>query len=145
MNGGIEFANDEIDVASILARMVEIEPLNNDQFLIVKETLTRIGVPSRDSKTLTQSCHVLHKRGRYYIAHFKTLFALDGKPSNFDERDAARQNTIATLLETWGLVKIKSGQRLEEFVPTSSIKIVHSSEREEWNLIAKHRIGAKKR
>lgn len=143
MNERIELT--EESVSNILAGMVEVEPLNNDQFLIVKETLTRIGVASRDSKTLTQSCHVLHKRGRYYISHFKKLFALDGNHSTFDVRDAARQNTIATLLETWGLVKIKPGQNLEEFVPTSSIKIVHSSERTEWNLIAKHRIGAKKR
>lgn len=145
MTNVMRFDTYAIDAELILGRMVEIEPLNNDQFLIVKETLTRIGVPSREGKTLTQSCHVLHKRGRYYIAHFKMLFELDGKPSNFDERDEARQNTIATLLETWGLVKIKDSEKLKTFVPAKTIKIVHSSEREEWNLIAKHRIGAKKR
>lgn len=131
--------------AVALSKMIEIAPLNNDQFLIVKETLTRIGVPSRESKTLTQSCHVLHKRGKYYIAHFKLLFELDGRTSNLDARDLARQNTIATLLEKWGLVKILPGQDLEARVPPGSIKIVHSSERDEWTLVPKHRIGAKKR
>lgn len=145
MNEVIERADNRVDFESVLSGMIEVEPLNNDQFLIVKETLTRIGIPSRDTKTLTQSCHVLHKRGRYYITHFKKLFELDGRDVTFDDRDAARQNAIAHLLETWGLVKIKPGQKMEEFVPTSSIKIVHSSERGEWSLVAKHRIGAKKR
>lgn len=131
-------------VKKILGQMIEVELPEKDSFLILKETLTRIGIASTQSKTLTQSCHILHKRGKYYITHFKLLFELDGKASNFNEQDRARMNTIATLLESWGLLKIKDKASLKNFVPIKKIKIIPSSEKHEWNLVAKHRLGTKK-
>jgi len=122
--------------------MVEVELPREDSFLILKETLTRIGVASSQSQTLTQSCHILHKRGKYYITHFKLLFELDGKASNFDEQDRARMNTISTLLESWGLAKIKNKSSLKDFVPIKQIKIISSSDKHNWNLVSKHRIGS---
>ena len=133
----------EQQVEKILKQMIEVELPKEDSFLILKETLTRIGVESTQSKTLTQSCHILHKRGKYYITHFKLLFELDGKVSNFDEQDRARMNTIATLLESWGLLKIKNKAALKNFAPIKKIKIIPSSEKHEWNLVAKHRIGTR--
>jgi len=131
-------------VDRILNNMVEVNLIDaDDSFLMVKETLTRIGVASALHKTLTQSCHILHKRGRYYITHFKTLFELDGKASNFDSQDRARLNTIAMLLDSWGLIEVREKSKLKEFVPIKTIKIIPSSEKQEWNLIAKHRIGSK--
>ncbi len=128
-------------VENILSKMVEIELPKDDSFLILKETLTRIGVASTQSKTLSQSCHILHKRGKYYITHFKLLFELDGKVSNFDDQDKSRMNTIVTLLESWGLLKIKSKANLKDFIPLKMVKIIPSNQKHEWNLIAKHRIG----
>jgi len=131
-------------VEKILSQMIEVELPRRDSFLILKETLTRIGIASTQTKTLTQSCHILHKRGKYYITHFKLLFELDGKASNFDKQDRARMNTIATLLESWGLLKIKDKSTMKDFVPIRKIKIIPSREKHEWNLVAKHRIGKRR-
>lgn len=131
----------EEHIQGYLDQMVEVEELNDDQFLIVKETLTRIGVASLYNMTLTQSCHILHKRGKYYVTHFKLLLALDGRVTNFDEKDKARQNTIAGLLDQWGLIKIKDKSKMKDFVSVKSIKIISSQEKEEWSLVSKHRLG----
>jgi hypothetical protein len=113
--------------------------------LKIRETLTRIGVASRKDKTLYQSCHILHKQGQYYIVHFKELFALDGKPTNFSENDQARRNTIANLLTEWGLIKLVSPEKSSELVvPLNQLKILAHKEKEEWTLIAKYNIGNKK-
>jgi len=115
-----------------------------DDFLKVRETLTRIGVASRKDKTLYQSCHILHKQGKYYIVHFKELFALDGKPSNISENDIQRRNAIAVLLEEWGLVKIINSNILtDNIAPLHQIKIISFKEKDEWDLIAKYNIGKK--
>lgn len=129
----------EYSTDSVIDEMVEVELPNQDSFLIIKETLTRMGVASTQSKTLSQSCHILHKRGKYYITHFKLLFELDGKTSNFDDQDRDRMFTIAKLLETWGLLRIKS--QLTDFAVAKKIKIIPSSEKKDWILVAKHRIG----
>jgi hypothetical protein len=125
--------------------MVECSLDESDDFLKVRETLTRIGVASRKDKTLFQSCHILHKQGRYFIVHFKELFALDGKPTNFSENDQARRNTIANLLAEWGLVKMVIPERTTELtVPLNQLKILSYKEKDEWNLVAKYNIGSKK-
>tara|TARA_R100001509_G_scaffold145092_1_gene101602 strand:- start:260 stop:637 length:378 start_codon:yes stop_codon:yes gene_type:complete len=125
--------------------MVEVTLENQDDFLKVRETLTRIGIASRKDKTLYQSCHVLHKQGKYYIVHFKELFALDGKPANFDQSDLSRRNTIANLLSDWGLIKLVSPDKSADPVaPLSQIKILPHKEKDEWNLEAKYTIGRKK-
>ena len=125
--------------------MVECSLENPDDFLKVKETLTRIGVASRKDKTLYQSCHILHKQGRYFIVHFKELFALDGKPTNFSENDQARRNTIANLLAEWGLILLVDSERTSELiVPLNQLKILAYKEKEEWTLTAKYNIGNKK-
>ena len=124
--------------------MVECTLGNPDDFLKVRETLTRIGVASRKDKTLYQSCHILHKQGRYYIVHFKELFALDGKPTNFSENDQARRNTIANLLSEWGLVKLSNPEASSEIVvPLNQLKILSFKEKDLWNLTAKFNIGSK--
>ena len=125
--------------------MVECTLGNPDDFLKVRETLTRIGVASRKDKTLYQSCHILHKQGRYYIVHFKELFALDGKPTNFSENDQARRNTIANLLSEWGLVKLLNPEASSEIVvPLNQLKILSFKEKDLWNLTAKYNIGSKR-
>jgi len=125
--------------------LLEVTLKKEDDFLKVRETLTRIGVASRKDKTLYQSCHILHKKGKYYIVHFKELFALDGKPTDFTDNDLGRRNTIANLLEEWGLIQItKSSQAKEILAPLSQIKIISYKERDEWNLTAKYNIGKKK-
>jgi hypothetical protein len=125
--------------------MVEVVLNNQDDFLKVRETLTRIGIASRKDKTLYQSCHILHKQGRYYIVHFKELFALDGKPSNFDEADIGRRNTIANLLAEWGLIElVEPAKSAEPISPLSQIKILPHKEKDEWNLEAKYNIGRKR-
>tara|TARA_R100000455_G_C6263274_1_gene118544 strand:+ start:311 stop:688 length:378 start_codon:yes stop_codon:yes gene_type:complete len=125
--------------------MVEVTLENQDDFLKVRETLTRIGIASRKDKTLYQSCHVLHKQGKYYIVHFKELFALDGKPANFDQSDLSRRNTIANLLSDWGLIKLVNPDKSADPVaPLSQIKILPHKEKDEWNLEAKYTIGRKK-
>ena len=125
---------------------VEIKLKKEDDFLKVKETLTRIGVASKKDKTLYQSCHILHKQGRYYIVHFKELFALDGKPSNFSEGDIARRNTIVNLLKEWGLIEIVNTTSTESPVsPISQIKVLPHKEKNDWELVAKYNIGKKKK
>jgi hypothetical protein len=127
-----------------LNKFVEVTLNEQDDFLKVRETLTRIGVSSRKEKVLYQSCHILHKQGQYYIVHFKELFALDGKPSNISENDIQRRNAIANLLEEWGLVKIINRKLLEDNIaPIHQIKIISFKEKDDWELIAKYNIGKK--
>ena len=128
-----------------IEELLEVRLKEEDDFLKVRETLTRIGVASRKDKTLYQSCHILHKKGKYYVVHFKELFALDGKPTDFTENDLGRRNTIANLLEEWGLIEIaKSSQAKEVVAPLSQIKIISYKERDDWNLTTKYNIGKKK-
>ena len=123
---------------------VEVNLKSQDDFLKVRETLTRIGIASKKEKKLYQSCHILHKRGRYVILSFKELFKLDGKESNFTESDLARRNTIAKLLHDWSLVEIKELERVEEpNVPISQIKIIPHKEKTQWKLVAKYQVGSK--
>jgi len=130
---------------SILDSLVEVRIAEEEDFLKIKETLTRIGVASRKEKKLFQSCHILHKQGQYYIVHFKELFALDGKPSNFTEEDMGRRNTIINLLAEWQLIKIVEPERTEKpKTPLSQIKILPFKEKNEWELVAKYNIGRKK-
>ena len=128
-----------------IEEMVECTLKEPDDFLKIRETLTRIGVASRKDKTLFQSCHILHKQGRYFIVHFKELFALDGKPTNFSENDQARRNTIANLLSEWGLILLVNSERTSELtVPLNQLKILAYKEKEDWTLTAKYNIGNKK-
>ena len=125
-----------------IANMLEISFKENDDFLKIRETLTRIGVASRKDKTLYQSCHILHKRGKYYLVHFKELFALDGKESSITEYDLARRNAIARLLEEWDLLSIlDEEQSSTPLAPMSQIKVLPHKEKPEWNLVAKYNIG----
>ena len=125
--------------------MVECTLAEPDDFLKIRETLTRIGVASRRDKTLFQSCHILHKQGRYYIVHFKELFILDGKPTNFSENDQARRNTIANLLVEWSLIKLVNPEQTSTLiVPLNQLKILAYKEKEEWELTEKYNIGNKK-
>ena len=127
-----------------LAKFIEVSLKEQDDFLKVRETLTRIGVSSRKEKVLYQSCHILHKQGRYYIVHFKELFALDGKPSNLTENDVQRRNAIANLLEEWGLIKVLNPKLMENNIaPLHQIKIISFKEKDDWQLIAKYNIGKK--
>jgi hypothetical protein len=122
--------------------MLEIGLKEPDDFLKVRETLSRIGVASRKERKLYQSCHILHKQGRYYIVHFKELFALDGKKTNLSENDIARRNTIANLLKDWGLINILG--EIKEVAPLSQIKVLSFGEKNEWTLETKYNIGKKK-
>ena len=124
-------------------KMLEVQLKEPDDFLKVRETLTRIGVASRKDKKLFQSCHILHKQGRYFIVHFKELFALDGKESNFSENDAERRNTITQLLSDWGLIAILNNSIAEQKAPLSQIKVLSFKEKGEWDLQAKYNIGKK--
>jgi hypothetical protein len=127
-----------------LSKFVEVSLNEQDDFLKVRETLTRIGVSSRKEKVLYQSCHILHKQGKYYIVHFKELFALDGKPSNISENDIQRRNAIANLLEEWGLIKVLNKHILENNIaPLHQIKIISFKEKDQWELITKYNIGKK--
>lgn len=127
-----------------LTTFVEVNLKEQDDFLKVKETLTRIGVSSRKEKILYQSCHILHKRGQYYIVHFKELFSLDGKPANITDNDIERRNAIAKLLEEWDLVKIVNPDLLEgKIAPIHQIKIISFKEKDEWELVSKYNIGKK--
>ena len=121
--------------------MLEVTLREPDDFLKIRETLSRIGVASRKERKLYQSCHILHKQGRYYIVHFKELFALDGKQTNQSENDIARRNTIAKLLKDWGLVEIQG--EAEPIAPLSQIKIISFKEKNEWSLETKYNIGKK--
>ena len=124
-------------------QMLEVTINKPDDFLQIRETLTRIGVASRKDKTLYQSCHILHKQGKYYIVHFKELFALDGKKSTLVANDIQRRNTIALLLQDWNLVNIVVPSNVEDKAPLSQIKILPYKEKSEWNLTAKYNIGKK--
>ena len=122
--------------------MLEVTLPEPDNFLKVRETLTRIGIASRKEQKLYQSCHILHKQGRYFIVHFKELFALDGKSTNFSEEDIGRRNTIANLLAEWGLVKLVNAQKSSENkAPLSQIKVITYKEKNEWELVTKYNVG----
>ena len=123
--------------------MLEVRLNEPDDFLKVRETLSRIGVASRKDKTLFQSCHILHKQGKYYVVHFKELFALDGKDTNLSENDIARRNTIANLLADWGLVDVVGTTKIEA-APLSQIKVISFKEKGDWKLETKYNIGKKK-
>ena len=129
-----------------LSKFVEVVLPNQDDFLKVRETLTRIGVSSRKERVLYQSCHILHKQGKYYIVHFKELCALDGKLSTITENDIQRRNAIANLLEEWGLLKIVNYDIVENnMAPIHQIKIISFKEKDDWDLVAKYNIGKKGR
>jgi len=123
--------------------MLEVTIKQPDDFLKVRETLTRIGVASRKDKTLFQSCHILHKQGKYYIVHFKELFALDGKTATLSENDIQRRNTIAILLADWNLINIVKKEAAENKAPLSQIKVLPFKEKKDWILSAKYNIGKK--
>ena len=123
--------------------MLEVTIKQPDDFLKVRETLTRIGVASRKDKTLYQSCHILHKQGKYYIVHFKELFALDGKKSTLTSNDIQRRNTISLLLQDWNLIDIVKKEATEDKAPLSQIKVLPFKEKKEWTLSAKYNIGKK--
>ena len=123
--------------------MLEVTLNEPDDFLKVRETLTRIGVASRKDNKLFQSCHILHKQGRYFIVHFKELFLLDGKKSNLEENDVARRNTIAQLMSDWGLIEIYNKELMEPLAPLRQIKIIPFKEKQAWELCPKYNIGNK--
>lgn len=128
-----------------LEKLVEVELAEKNDFLKVRETLTRIGVAAKNQNVLYQSCHILHKQGKYYIVHFKELFELDGKPANLSENDIARRNTIANLMAEWGLVKlVNAAKSADPIAPLSQIKILPHKEKADWQLVAKYNIGKKK-
>ena len=120
--------------------MLEVTLNEPDDFLKVRETLTRIGVASRKDNKLYQSCHILHKQGRYFIVHFKELFLLDGKKSNLEENDVARRNTIATLMSDWGLLSIDNKDKLQPIAPLRQIKIISFKDKDQWELCPKYNI-----
>lgn len=127
----------------IIDSLVEVK-LKKDNFLVVKETLSRIGVANKE-KTLFQSCYILQKRGKFYIVHFKELFLLDGKPSTYSEEDKGRRNTIVKLLKDWGLIDVVNEDLIKEpLTPIQKIKVIKSSEKNEWTLVEKYQIGKKK-
>jgi hypothetical protein len=129
---------------SAVDQLIEVRLAKEDDFLKVKETLTRIGVASKRDMKLYQSCHILHKQGRYYIVHFKELFALDGKPASISEEDYGRRNTIVKLLDEWGLVEsVTPVTALEPLTPLSQIKVIPHKEKTQWELVAKYNIGRK--
>jgi len=124
---------------------VEVKLPSPEHFLKIKETLTRVGIASKKDKTLYQSCHILHKQGRYAILHFKELFILDGKENNFSDEDRARRNTIVNLLEEWGLVNTLDASKAEDpIAPLSNIKILSHKEKADWQLLTKYQIGKKR-
>ena len=125
-------------------QMVEVSLGEPDDFLKVRETLTRIGVASRKEKKLYQSCHILHKQGRYFIVHFKELFALDGKRANLTVNDVQRRNRIAQLLADWGLIKIANADQIQDIAPLNQIKVLAYKEKGDWILETKYNIGRKK-
>jgi hypothetical protein len=123
------------------ATMLEITLNEPDDFLKVRETLTRIGVASRKDRKLYQSCHILHKQGRYFIVHLKELFLLDSKPSNLTENDIQRRNTIATLLSDWGLISVVNSEEASNVAPLRQIKVISHKEKSQWELCPKYNIG----
>ena len=130
---------------NVLDSLIEVKIGEEEDFLKIKETLTRIGVASRKEKKLYQSCHIFHKQGKYYIVHFKEMFLLDGKPSNFNDEDKGRRNKIVELLEDWGLLKVLDPERIKDpLASMSQIKIINHKEKSEWLLEAKYNMGRKK-
>lgn len=130
---------------SIVDTLIEVKLAQDDDFLKIKETLTRIGVSSRKENKLFQSCHILHKQGKYYIVHFKELFALDGKTTDFSDEDKGRRNVIAKLLEDWKLLKLADAESVKDpVVPLRMIKIISHKEKDQWEMIPKYQIGKKK-
>lgn len=130
----------------LLDSLVEVRFAEEEDFLKIKETLTRIGVASRKERKLYQSCHIFHKQGKYYIVHFKEMFLIDGKPSNFSDEDKGRRNKIVQLLQEWGLLKVVDPDLVAEPVASmSQIKIINHKEKNEWTLEAKYNIGRKKK
>ena len=130
----------------LLDSLIEVKIAEEEDFLKIKETLTRIGVASRKEKKLYQSCHIFHKQGKYYIVHFKEMFMVDGNPSNFSEEDKGRRNKIISLLQEWGLLKVVDAERiLEPIVSMSQIKIINHKEKSEWTLEAKYNMGRTKK
>ena len=123
------------------ASMLEVTLNEPDDFLKIRETLTRIGVASRKDNKLYQSCHILHKQGRYFIVHFKELFLLDGKKSNLEENDVGRRNTIATLMSDWGLLTVENKEQLQPIAPLRQIKIISFKDKDQWELCPKYNIG----
>ena len=136
--------NGETEVSWKQSDMVEVVLKEPDDFLKVRETLTRIGVASRKEKKIYQSCHILHKQGKYYIVHFKELFALDGKKANLSINDVQRRNRIVQLLSDWGLVFISARETIADVAPLSQIKVLSYKEKSDWTLESKYNIGKKK-
>jgi len=131
---------------SIIETFLEVKLAEEEDFLKIKETLTRIGIASHKEKKLYQSCHILHNRGRYFIVHFKELFLLDGKESDFTEDDLGRRNTIASLVEQWGLFRIVDYKRFDEpKTPLNKIKVLPFKDKDEWTLVSKYTVGRKKK
>jgi hypothetical protein len=135
---------DDIVIQWQQSDMVEVSLAEPDDFLKVRETLTRIGVASRKEKKIYQSCHILHKQGRYYIVHFKELFALDGKHTNLSLNDVQRRNRIIQLLSDWGLITVATPEKIEDVAPLNQIKVLAFKEKDEWTLESKYNIGRKK-
>jgi hypothetical protein len=130
----------------LLGSLIEVKIAEEEDFLKIKETLTRIGVASRKEKKLYQSCHIFHKQGKYYIVHFKEMFAIDGKPSNFSEEDKGRRNKIVELMEDWGLLKVVEPELIKAPVASmSQIKIINHKEKNDWTLETKYNMGRKKK
>lgn len=125
----------------MIENLIEVTLDEPDTFLKVKETLTRIGIPSFKDKKLFQSCHILHKRGKYYIVHFKELFALDGKETSLTDEDLARRNTIVRLLSDWNLIKVVDREKMQDYAPMTAIKVIPYKEKSDWNLVQKYTIG----
>jgi hypothetical protein len=134
----------DIEVEWKQADMVEVTLNEPDDFLKVRETLTRIGVASRKEKKIYQSCHILHKQGKYYIVHFKELFALDGKNTNLSVNDVQRRNRIIQLLSDWGLITVVNAEAIADVAPLNQIKVLAFKEKDEWTLESKYNIGRKK-
>jgi len=131
---------------AVIDSLIEVKIAEEEDFLKIKETLTRIGVASRNDQKLYQSCHILHKQGKYYIVHFKELFSLDGKPSDFTSEDKGRRNTIIQLLAEWGLIKVVEEDSIKDpKAPMSQVKIIPHKDKENWTLEAKYNIGRKKK
>jgi len=136
--------NGETEIQWKQTDMVEVVLGEPDDFLKVRETLTRIGVASRKEKKIYQSCHILHKQGKYYIVHFKELFALDGKQTNFSLNDLQRRNRIVQLLSDWGLISVVDAEKIADLAPLNQIKVLSFKEKQEWTLESKYNIGRKK-
>jgi hypothetical protein len=133
-------------MSDLLGDLIEVKIAEEEDFLKIKETLTRIGVASRKEKKLYQSCHIFHKQGKYYIVHFKEMFAIDGKPSNFSEEDKGRRNKIIELIQDWGLLKVVEADSIKDpLASMSQIKIINHKEKNEWTLEAKYNMGRKKK